>query len=71
MGFLMHFRPFSVKKIQFFSDFASFFRFFHLFYFFYDLLNIGLLLPPLNLKTPDSPRGAPLSYSIKNKEVAI
>ena len=51
MGFLMHFRPFSVrKKIRFFSDFADFWDF--LTVFFYDLLNIGLL--PLPLKPPNA-----------------
>ena len=51
MGFLMHFRPFSVKK----SDFFSISPIFEIFWpiFFDDLLNIGILPPP---KTSDSPR---------------
>ena len=48
----MHFRPFSLKK----SDFFRFRRFLRIFtdFFFDDLLNIGLTPPPP--ETPDSPR---------------
>ena len=57
MGFLMHFRPFLVKKFRFFSDFAAFSDFSPIFFFFDDLLNIGLL--PLPLKPP-IPHGSPI-----------
>ena len=52
VGFLMHFRPFSVKKT--YTIFPVFFEFRRFFRFFDDLLNIGLLPPPP--KTLDSSR---------------
>ena len=61
VGFLMHFRPFPVKKKK--SDFSDFFPISPLFQifsaiFFDDLLNIGLLPPP-PLK-PSTPHGSPI-----------
>ena len=63
----MHFRPFSVKKISDFSDFFPISTLFQIFspIFFDDLLNIGLLPPPIK---PPIPPGPPLSFFIKNKE---
>ena len=63
-GFLMHFRPFSVKKKK--SDFFPISPIFERFwlFFFDDLLNIGLL-PPWN---PQFPTGPPLSFYIKNRQ---
>ena len=51
VGFLMHLRPFSVKKIDFFPISPIFEIFWPIF--FDDLLNIGLSLPH---ETLDSPR---------------
>ena len=66
MGFLMHFRPFSVKKILFFPIFFPISQIFEIFWpiFFDDLLNIELP-PPYN---PLLPTGPPLSFYIKNRQ---
>ena len=65
MGFLMHFSPFSVKKIRF-SDFFRFRRILRFFDRFF--LTICLILGfPSPLK-PRFPTGPPLSFYIKNMQ---
>ena len=61
MGFLMHFRPFSVKTKNmifpiFFLRFRRFLRFFDRFFFFFTICLILGFPPPPPPKTPDSLR---------------
>ena len=71
MGFLMHFRPFSAKKISDFSYFFPISPLFQIFFsqiFFDNLFNIGFLPLPGPPYNSPIPHGSPIVISIKNKE---